>query len=392
MAMLEVRDLRKSFYTYAKPGLQAGIFHKPGARKVVSQLDVLKGVDLTVNKGDVVAILGPSGSGKTTFLRCLNFLETTDSGTLIFDGEQFDLGKITKADIARLRKKTAFVFQNYNLFRNKTALQNVTEGLVIARKMPKAQADAIGMKMLEKVGLADRADSYPRQLSGGQQQRVAFARALVMGQEILLLDEPLSNLDAKLRVEVRTELRQIQQKFGITTMYVTHDQDEALSMSDIIAVMRRGRIEQIGSPWEIYFRPATRFVADFVGTVNFLEGTAHREADGSLSVDHRGMRLRVDEDTDLQGGEPVTLVVRPEGISLMGLEETVPEGTALRGTIENYSFLGRMIRYWVRVGEEVFVIDDANVDLTGARTGDVQLRLDTRKLHVLKGGGADAAG
>ena len=164
MAMLEVRDLRKSFYTYAKPGLQAGIFHKPGARKVVSQLDVLKGVDLTVNKGDVVAILGPSGSGKTTFLRCLNFLETTDSGTLIFDGEQFDLGKITKADIARLRKKTAFVFQNYNLFRNKTALQNVTEGLVIARKMPKAQADAIGMKMLEKVGLADRADSYPRQL------------------------------------------------------------------------------------------------------------------------------------------------------------------------------------------------------------------------------------
>ena len=157
-------------------------------------------------------------------------------------------------------------------------------------------------------------------------------------------------------------------------------------------VMKDGVIEQIGSPWEIYFRPATRFVADFVGTVNFLEGTAHREADGSLSVDHRGMRLRVDEDTDLQGGEPVTLVVRPEGISLMGLEETVPEGTALRGTIENYSFLGRMIRYWVRVGEEVFVIDDANVDLTGARTGDVQLRLDTRKLHVLKGGGADAAG
>ena len=166
MAMLEVRDLRKSFYTYAKSGLQAGIFHKPGARKVVSQLDVLKGVDLTVNKGDVVAILGPSGSGKTTFLRCLNFLETTDSGTLIFDGEQFDLGKITKADIARLRKKTAFVFQNYNLFRNKTALQNVTEGLVIARKMPKAQADAIGMKMLKKVGLPPPALRRPAAAGG----------------------------------------------------------------------------------------------------------------------------------------------------------------------------------------------------------------------------------
>ena len=272
-----------------------------------------------------------------------------------------------------------------------TVYENISYGLKL-KKAPKEEKDRKVAEMLEMFNLQGLDGRFPKQLSGGQQQRVAFARALVMGQEILLLDEPLSNLDAKLRVEVRTELRQIQQKFGITTMYVTHDQDEALSMSDIIAVMRRGRIEQIGSPWEIYFRPATRFVADFVGTVNFLEGTAHREADGSLSVDHRGMRLRVDEDTDLQGGEPVTLVVRPEGISLMGLEETVPEGTALRGTIENYSFLGRMIRYWVRVGEEVFVIDDANVDLTGARTGDVQLRLDTRKLHVLKGGGADAAG
>ena len=152
-----------------------------------------------------------------------------------------------------------------------------------------------------------------------------------------------------------------------------------------------------GSSWRLFAAKAQQSRAPLSDRVedrakNFLEGTAHREADGSLSVDHRGMRLRVDEDTDLQGGEPVTLVVRPEGISLMGLEETVPEGTALRGTIEKYSFLGRMIRYWVRVGEEVFVIDDANVDLTGARTGDVQLRLDTRKLHVLKGGGADAAG
>ena len=232
---------------------------------------------------------------------------------------------------------------------------------------------------------------FPKRLSGGQQQRVAFARALVMGQEILLLDEPLSNLDAKLRVDVRTELRQIQQKLGITAMYVTHDQDEALSMSDIIAVMRKGRIEQIGTPWEIYFRPATRFVADFVGTVNFLEGTARRDADGGLTVDHLGMRLRVDEGGDFRDGEAVTLVVRPECIRILGADETAPEGTALHGVIENYSFLGRMIRYWVRVGTEVFVIDDANVDLTGARTGDVQLRLDTRKLHVLKGGGADAA-
>ena len=179
MAMLEIQDIHKSFYTYDdKPRFHLGPFPRGSARRVASTLNVLRGVDLTVEKGDVVAILGPSGSGKTTLLRCLNFLEPADSGRLVFDGETFDLGKITKADIARLRKKTAFVFQNYNLFRNKTALQNVTEGLIVARKTPKEEADAIGRKMLEKVGLADRADYYPRQLSGGQQQRVAIARAL----------------------------------------------------------------------------------------------------------------------------------------------------------------------------------------------------------------------
>ena len=251
MAMLEVRDLRKSFYTYAKPGLQAGIFHKPGARKVVSQLDVLKGVDLTVNKGDVVAILGPSGSGKTTFLRCLNFLETTDSGTLIFDGEQFDLGKITKADIARLRKKTAFVFQNYNLFRNKTALQNVTEGLVIARKMPKAQADAIGVKMLEKVGLADRADSYPRQLSGGQQQRVAIARALATDPEILYFDEPTSALDPELTGEVLAVMRQLAEE-GMTMLVVTHEMGFARGVSSKTVFMENGVVVE-ASPSQEFF-------------------------------------------------------------------------------------------------------------------------------------------
>ena len=156
MAMLEIRGVRKSFHTYAKPGVHPGIFGR--APKPTSSLDVLRGVDLTVEKGDVVAILGPSGSGKTTLLRCLNFLETADAGQLTFDGETFDLAHADRASIARLRRKTAFVFQNYNLFRNKTALQNVTEGLIVARKMPKAEADVVGMKMLDKVGLADRAD------------------------------------------------------------------------------------------------------------------------------------------------------------------------------------------------------------------------------------------
>lgn len=229
MAMLEIRGVRKSFHTYAKPGVRPGIFGR--APKPVSSLDVLRGVDLTVEKGDVVAILGPSGSGKTTLLRCLNFLETADAGTLTFDGEVFDLARADRASIARLRRKTAFVFQNYNLFRNKTALQNVTEGLIVARKMPKNEANAIGMKMLEKVGLADRADYYPRQLSGGQQQRVAIARTLAPEPSVLFMDEPLSNLDAKLRLEMRYELQRLHVETGSTFVYVTHDQMEAMTLA-----------------------------------------------------------------------------------------------------------------------------------------------------------------
>ena len=345
---------------------------------------IINGLSLEVKPGEFFTLLGPSGCGKTTLLRMIIGFNSIEGGT-------FKINDRVINDIPTNKRNIGMVFQNYAVFPHMNVFDNVAFGLR-NRKLPKDEIERKVNSILKVVKIDHLKDRMPANLSGGQQQRVALARAIVIEPEVLLMDEPLSNLDAKLRVEMRNAIKRIQQQFGITTVYVTHDQDEALSMSDIIAVMRRGRIEQIGSPWEIYFRPATRFVADFVGTVNFLEGTAHREADGSLSVDHRGMRLRVDEDTDLQGGEPVTLVVRPEGISLMGLEETVPEGTALRGTIENYSFLGRMIRYWVRVGEEVFVIDDANVDLTGARTGDVQLRLDTRKLHVLKGGGADAAG
>ena len=198
--MLEVKNVKKSF----------------GA------LEVLKGVDLTVNKGDVVAILGPSGSGKTTLLRCINFLETADQGTLIFDGEEFQLGRVPKRDIARLRKKTAFVFQSYNLFLNKTALQNVTEGLIIARKMPKAQAEEAGRRALAKVGLSDRWDYYPGQLSGGQQQRVAIARAMAAEPEIIYFDEPTSALDPELTGEVLTVMRQLADE-GMTMLVVTHE-------------------------------------------------------------------------------------------------------------------------------------------------------------------------
>ena len=266
MAMLEIRNVQKTFRTYAKPGL----FHRPGARKVISELPVLRGVDLTVEKGDVVAILGPSGSGKTTLLRCLNFLETADAGQLVFDGESFDLAHASRTDIARLRKKTAFVFQNYNLFRNKTALQNVTEGLIVARKLPKEQADEIGMKMLAKVGLADRADYYPRQLSGGQQQRVAIARALAADPEIIYFDEPTSALDPELTGEVLSVMRQLAEE-GMTMLVVTHEMGFARNVSSKTVFMENGVVVEQAPTQQFFASPKEE------RTRAFLRRIAHTE-------------------------------------------------------------------------------------------------------------------
>ena len=259
MAMLEIRNVQKTFRTYAKPGL----FHRPGARKITSELPVLRGVDLTVEKGDVVAILGPSGSGKTTLLRCLNFLETADAGQLVFDGESFDLAHASRTDIARLRKKTAFVFQNYNLFRNKTALQNVTEGLIVARKLPKEQADKIGMKMLAKVGLADRADYYPRQLSGGQQQRVAIARALAADPEIIYFDEPTSALDPELTGEVLKVLRDLADR-KTTMIIVTHEMHFARDVADRILFMDGGVVVEEGPAKQLIDHPREERTRQFL--------------------------------------------------------------------------------------------------------------------------------
>lgn len=355
-------------------------------KNVVKRFDdfvALDHVSLQIPKGSFVTLLGPSGCGKTTLMRQLAGFSEPEEGDVLVNGKRMN-------GLPPFKRNTPLVFQEYALFPHMTVYENISYGLKL-NKTPKEEMDKRVAEMLEMFNLVGLEKRFPKQMSGGQQQRVAFARALVMGQEILLLDEPLSNLDAKLRVEVRTELRQIQQKLGITTIYVTHDQDEALSMSDIIAVMRSGRIEQVGSPWEVYFRPANRFVADFVGTVNFLEGRVLHASEDTLEIDYSGIKLEVPSETGVNEGDIVTLVVRPECIHLAGPEESLPRGATLGGTIENYSFLGRMIRYWVRVGEELFVIDDANIDLSGARTGEVELCLDTQKLHILKDGGAHAA-
>lgn len=243
--MLEIKNIHKSF----------------GA------LEVLKGVDISVEKGDVVAILGPSGSGKTTLLRCINFLETADRGDMIFDGESFDMGRMSRKDIARIRKKTAFVFQNYNLFSNKTALQNVTEGLIVARKMPKAQAVEIGKRALDKVGLSDRYDYYPIQLSGGQQQRVAIARALATDPEIIYFDEPTSALDPELIGEVLSVMRQLAGE-GMTMLVVTHEMGFARNVSSKVVFMEDGVVVESRPSKDFFENPNEERTRAFLRTID----------------------------------------------------------------------------------------------------------------------------
>lgn len=241
--MLEIRNLRKAF----------------------GPLQVLKGIDLDVNKGDVVAILGSSGSGKTTMLRCLNFLERADAGTMDFDGRRIELHRATHGEINALRRRTGFVFQNYNLFANKTALQNVTEGLIIARKMPRRTAEELAHAQLVKVGMDDRADYYPSQLSGGQQQRVAIARAMAADPEILYFDEPTSALDPELTGEVLAVMRQLAGE-GRTMLVVTHEMDFARHVANRVVFMEQGVIVEQNTAEAFFNDPQQPRTQEFLQT------------------------------------------------------------------------------------------------------------------------------
>ena len=243
--MLEVRNISKAF----------------------DGTPVLRDVSLSVEKGDVIAILGPSGSGKTTLLRCLNFLERADGGKLIFDGETFDLHATSKKDIARIRRKTGFVFQSYNLFANKTALGNVIEGLIVARKMPKAEAVNIGRQMLERVGLSGREEAYPSELSGGQQQRVAIARALATTPEIIYFDAPTSALDPELTGEVLAVMRDLANE-GMTMLVVTHEMSFARNVSNRVMLMENGVIVEAGESKAFFEHPQQERTRAFLRTLD----------------------------------------------------------------------------------------------------------------------------
>jgi len=325
MAYLELRDLHRAF----------------------GSVVALKGIDVALEQGEFLSLLGPSGCGKTTALRLVAGFDRPDAGSILVDDK----------DVTRIspnKRDMGMVFQAYSLFPNMTAAQNVEFGLKIRRHKRQARHSRVP-ELLELVGLGDAGSRYPHQLSGGMQQRVALARALAIEPRVLLLDEPLSALDAKVRVQLREEIRRIQLELGITTLYVTHDQEEALSISDHVAVMYGGRIEQMGTPVEMYNTPATPFVAEFIGTMNRLEATVVDGGDGE--VDHKGTRLRVEAARGLPRGERVLVLIRPESLELEPAESGPgPEG-GLVGEVLTHTFLGSTTRVKV-IGAGVDLIAD----------------------------------
>ncbi len=331
-------------------------------------------VSFAVPRGSFATLLGPSGCGKTTTLRMIAGFYDPDAGDIRLSGRRIN-------DLPAHRRGAAMVFQDYALFPHMTVRGNVSYGLRLAGT-PRAERERRVDETLAFVGLAGLGDRWPNQLSGGQQQRVAVARALVVEPEILLLDEPLSNLDAKLREQLRWELRAMQQRLGMTFVYVTHDQDEALSLSDWVAVMNAGRVEQAGTPWEIYYHPRTAFLADFVGAVNLVLGTIRHVRDGVASVafGERQLAVRQPDGLSLAAGQPVQLCVRPEAVGI-ALAHSAPD--ALPGRVARRAFLGDLMRYWVVVDGREWIVDQPDPGAASPFEGEVAITLRPERVHLI---------
>ena len=306
---------------------------------------VVKDFNLAVEKGEFISLLGPSGCGKTTVLRMVAGFETPTSGGIVIDGQEV-------TGLRANQRNIGMMFQAYALFPNMTVAENVAFGLKV-KGVAKAQRDARVDEMLRLIGLPEMGGRYPFQLSGGQQQRVALARALAPSPRVLLLDEPLSALDAKVRVSLRNEIREIQRELGITTIFVTHDQEEALSMSDRVVVMNGGIAEQVGAPFEVYNRPSTRFVATFVGTLNLFEGAVT----GPQSVTLAGVPVTLAEPVAAGKGARLSLALRPEAVHL-GRKEGAE--VVLPAVIQSVEFLGSIIRVRAEVAGSVVALDTFN--------------------------------
>jgi iron(III) transport system ATP-binding protein len=340
---------------------------------------VLSDIDIHIKDGEFFTLLGPSGCGKSTTLSCLAGLEKPTSGYIAIGDAVFFDSK-TKTYVPPEARNLGMVFQSYALWPHMTLEKNLAMPLNI-RKVPKAEQKTLIYEALDKVGMAHLMKRYPHQLSGGQQQRVALARALVYSPRVLLLDEPLSNLDAKLREQARVWLKRLQTDLGITTVYVTHDQEEALAMSDRIAVMSTGNLLQVGSPEEIYERPATAEVAAFIGKSNFI--------DGSITSIHTGRAAISAEDSDVvfeapvgeefTVGDPVTVAFRPEQGTLVPSSAAPPEQSViLKGQVVAASYVGSRVEYAVKFGRRTLLVDHHRRGFTG----DVSIAIPADTIRV----------
>jgi putative spermidine/putrescine transport system ATP-binding protein len=319
-------------------------------KKNFNHQTIVKDFNLQIEQGEFISLLGPSGCGKTTTLNMIAGFLDPDEGELWIKGKRMN-------GVPPYNRDLGMVFQTYSLFPHMTVYENVAYGLKI-RKLPKSEVKEKVKKMLELVRLPHLEDRFPKQLSGGQRQRIAIARALVMEPSILLLDEPLSNLDAKLREELRDELKRLHQQIGVTTIFVTHDQEEALSLSQRIVVLSNGQIEQIGSPSDIYYHPASEFVHTFIGKTNRLEGTVE-------ALNGTDIHIRMDDELAFHAhnqqqmfahGEKVILFVRPENIYLSKAPVQTDDTSGVTGHIKMISFLGSITEYHVAVGKHDFIV------------------------------------
>jgi spermidine/putrescine ABC transporter ATP-binding subunit len=316
---------------------------------------VVDQVDLSIKDGEFFTLLGPSGCGKTTTLRIVAGFYKPDEGEIYFDGDLMN-------EVPPFRRNTGMVFQTYALWPHMNVFDNVAYGLTI-RKVPKEDIKRRVSEALRLVGLEGFEKRLPSELSGGQQQRVALARALVIEPKVLLLDEPLSNLDAKLRVQTRVEITRLQKKLRITTLYVTHDQEEALCISDNIAVMNKGRIQQVAAPRVIYERPVNQFVADFIGVANFLGGTVvdfNVESKRAIVETEDGGRFEVLQDEKISAGSSVLISFRPEVVEMEDSGKTTGSVNRIEGKVRIASYLGDTVRYEVETKNRVFRVDVHN--------------------------------
>jgi ABC-type Fe3+/spermidine/putrescine transport system ATPase subunit len=334
-------------------------------------------VSLDVPRGSFTTLLGPSGCGKTTTLRMIAGFYEPDVGDIMLGDRRIN-------DVPAHRRGTAMVFQDYALFPHMSVAENVGYGLKLAGVGGIERQKRVA-ETLRFVGLTGLEARSPSQLSGGQQQRVALARALVMNPEVLLLDEPLSNLDAKLRVSIRDELMSIQRQLGITTIYVTHDQDEALAMSDWVAVMNAGKVVQFGPPWDIYYHPRTPFMADFVGTVNLVRGLV-------ASAERDAAHVRVGDETivvpgdwaSLEAGREVVLSIRPESLRVAPAGDGhAHAGAAFPGEVVRHTFLGRLMRYAVKSGDQEWLVDQPDPGAGAPLEGSVLVQVNASRVHII---------